>query len=736
MFVRKAAVSLLRRVRLPSQSIYVSASASRPVKATATPLPFPLSSKIKFPYQIGYGSSWRMNHADPSIWIILSVQAAIILGINVNHVLAEDVSTSSESDEQGANIVGLCKIEDGSVISNIHTSKWRVFTDNGRDYFLQGKLEEAEKFFLSALKEAKEGFGERDSHVASACNNLAELYRVKKAFDKAEPLYLEAINILEEAFGSEDIRVGVALHNLGQFYLVQRKLEESQMCYERALKIKGRVLGHSNIDYADTMYHLGTVLYLQGKVKDSEVLILDSIRILEEGGQGESIACIRRLRYLAQMYIKSNRTAEAENVQRKILHIVELSKGWNSLDTVIAAERLALTLQSSGSLKEAQELLERCLDARKTLLPEDHLQIGANMLHIARVVINSNQHRRMRVSDAIAELDKAKGLLNNSMRIAWQVTTKLKRQERKKQSYGVSGKTGRDGHAALIILLQSLDALGLLEISRQELQKSGDKSLSSPEAKTAHFECISAYKEFATERSIRDSPEEPNRYLPLNFRWGRMPFSIELSYSILTAEQRPKLDHEKKKRSSSDGLAQVKAAAWAWYQHGSGSEGKPIREFDITRTERASSSRPSRYKLEAMRNNTGKGNHSMEMEGSPSQTPRSSPNIQTQNSPLDSYETKSIAKRLNHLIEFGGIKFYKELLGIDGDYQKNLCTDGARSGSDRKKTSNKYLKGFLLRRKVVCGRRQDVDDRAVSDDRRRLEKQMVNPKPRESAHGY
>ncbi|KAK6256148.1 hypothetical protein SCA6_017453 [Theobroma cacao] len=303
------------------------------------------------------------------------------------------------------------------------------------------------------------------------------------------------------------------------------------MCYEVIeyvyyimVQIKGRVLGHSNIDYADTMYHLGTVLYLQGKVKDSEVLILDSIRILEEGGQGESIACIRRLRYLAQvaihvlsvaflMYIKSNRTAEAENVQRKILHIVELSKGWNSLDTVIAAERLALTLQSSGSLKEAQELLERCLDARKTLLPEDHLQIGANMLHIARVVINSNQHRRMRVSDAIAELDKAKGLLNNSMRIAWQVTTKLKRQERKKQSYGVSGKTGRDGHAALIILLQSLDALGLLEISRQELQKSGDKSLSSPEAKTAHFECISAYKEFATERSIRDSPEVKAEYL-------------------------------------------------------------------------------------------------------------------------------------------------------------------------------------------------------------------------------
>ncbi|XP_022772044.1 kinesin light chain isoform X4 [Durio zibethinus] len=445
MFLRKAAVSLLRRVRLPSQS--VSASASRPATATATAFPFSLSSKIKFPYHIGYGSSWSTGQADPPIWIILTGQAAIILGININPVLADDesIQTSSESDVQGANIVGLRKIEDGSVISNIHTSKWRIFTDNGRDYFLQGKLEEAETFFLSAIQEAKEGFGERDPHVASACNNLAELYRVKRAFDKAEPLYLEAINILEEAFSSEDIRVGVALHNLGQFYLVQRKLEEARMCYERALKIKGRVLGRGNLDYADTMYHLGT--------------------------------------------------------------------GWNSLDTVVAAEGLGLTLQSSGSLKEAQELLERCLDARKTLLPEDHIQIGANMLHIARVVmLNSNQLRRMHVSDAIAELDKAKGLLNNAIRIAWQVINKLKRQS-KKQDYGVSGENGRDGHAALIILLQSLDSLGLLEINRKELLESGEKLLSTPEAKDAHFECISAYKEFATEMLMSDSREVKAEYL-------------------------------------------------------------------------------------------------------------------------------------------------------------------------------------------------------------------------------
>ncbi|PHT99750.1 hypothetical protein BC332_29538 [Capsicum chinense] len=80
-----------------------------------------------------------------------------------------------------------------------------------------------------------------------------------------------------------------------------------------------------------------------------------------DGGQGESMICTKRMPHLAER--------------------------WKSLETVIAAECQALTLQSLGNLKEAQELLERCLDARRVLLPEDHIQIAANLLHLARVKI-------------------------------------------------------------------------------------------------------------------------------------------------------------------------------------------------------------------------------------------------------------------------------------------------------------------------------------------------------------
>lgn len=508
--MRQLAAKFLRRTHFPPQRL----SSSSEIK-TSNALPNSLSSKTKCSYKYGFGGpSWRMNSRDCYLWTVLAGQAAIILGINANPVLADEPrESSSQNDLDTDSMFGFRKIEDGSVISNEHTAKWRLFSDKGREVFLQGKLDQAEKFFFSALQEAKEGFGEKDPHVASSCNNLAELFRVQKQFDKAEPLYWEAIKILEESFGPEDIRVGAALHNLGQFYLMQRKLDEADKCYEHAVKIKRRVLGLNHTDYADTLYHLGMVLYLLGKEKDAEALIQESIKILEENGMGDSITCIRRLQFLSQMYLKSNRLAEAEDVQRKVLQIMELSKGWNSMDTVIVAERLALTLQSIEKIKEAKELLERCLEARKSLLPEDHIQIAANLLHIARVaMLNSNRLRKINISEAIAELDKAKDLLHSTTRIARQVLNKLRTQKGKKQKNGAS-EMKREGHAALVILLQSLDTLGLVETTKQELLESQGEHLPNVEAENVLLQCISSYKEFEAEKLISDSPKVKTEYL-------------------------------------------------------------------------------------------------------------------------------------------------------------------------------------------------------------------------------
>ncbi|KAE8708043.1 hypothetical protein F3Y22_tig00110356pilonHSYRG00022 [Hibiscus syriacus] len=147
------------------------------------------------------------------------------------------------------------------------------------------------------------------------------------------------------------------------------------------------------------------------------------------------------------------------------------------------------------------------------------------------------------------------------------------------------------------------------------------------------------------------------------------------------------------KACSNDDLDLVKAAAWAWHQRGSSSEAKPmpIPVSDAKRSERAPG--PSRYKLEAMRNNN---NNSVEMKGSDS--------VPIHTSLLDPYEIEIISKRLDQLIELSGIKFYHELLKIDADVNDN---------HPNKKSSSTKWRGFLRRRVVVCGRNHDVEETAL-----------------------
>lgn len=125
------------------------------------------------------------------------------------------------------------------------------------------------------------------------------------------------------------------------------------------------------------------------------------------------------------------------------------------------------------------------------------------------------------------------------------------------------------------------------------------------------------------------------------------------------------LVERKKPQETTDELAIVKAAAWAWYQHGSGSEGKAKSEFDVTRTQRMA--RPSRYKLEAMR--------------MAKEAPSNS--IHTNYKPLlDTYEVQCISRQLDRLIVESG----HNKLGNSINANNN---DGKDNGNRR--TKNKRI---------------------------------------------
>ncbi|KAL2645489.1 hypothetical protein R1flu_013076 [Riccia fluitans] len=422
--------------------------------------------------------------------------AALIFGVRANLVKAEEQHNNSPTlpESSALNQVPVLHLSDQTLVesqpgeapSNAHTAKWRIYTDMGRDLFSKGRLDEAEKYFVQALEEAKQGFGEKDPHVASSFNNLAELYRMKKDYARAEPLFLEAVRRLEIAFSPDHESVGFALHNLAGTYLLQRQFDEARKCYERSLKIKERKLGQNHPEYANTLFHLGEVLRLQGSYTNAEELIRDSVRILEEEGIGHSQTAIRRMGRLVEVLVHTDQMQEAEKLQRKILHALELSQGLEATSTIMAAENLARTLHALGKLKEAEELLERSFQTRQKVLPPNHIQLGLTMFKLASVIIQRgdgalSKKDELNVSDAKSDYEMAEELLRRAIRIAercWKDASSLR-----------GPLTFQAG--ALISLLRSLDAFGRLKIRQLELATTvKEKVEGTEEAEKSFVKCL------------------------------------------------------------------------------------------------------------------------------------------------------------------------------------------------------------------------------------------------------
>lgn len=179
-----------------------------------------------------------------------------------------------------------------------------------------------------------------------------------------------------------------------------------------------------------------------------------------------------------------------------------------------------------------------------------------------------------------------------------------------------------------------------------------------------------------------------------------MPFS-PMYFLMEKRKTRPK--------STEDEFAVVKAAAWAWYERGSGSEGKPIREFDFTNSRRTPI--PSRYKIEAMKNTSIDELYSSLKTSRTSMSISSCPSFNS--SLMDNYEIDSISKDLDHYIEScdhddsarvghgHGSAHHRRVVAVSKIEKGEVVSSKVKS----KKLSRG---GFLSRHAAICGSLNDV----------------------------
>jgi tetratricopeptide (TPR) repeat protein len=88
--------------------------------------------------------------------------------------------------------------------------------------------------------------GEEHPDVAMSLNNLAGLYRSQGKYEEAEPLYRSALEKRKRLLGEEHPDIAISQWNLGVLYQSQGRYSEAEALYHQALIIAQSKLGSNH----------------------------------------------------------------------------------------------------------------------------------------------------------------------------------------------------------------------------------------------------------------------------------------------------------------------------------------------------------------------------------------------------------------------------------------------------------------------------------------------------------
>jgi tetratricopeptide (TPR) repeat protein len=96
--------------------------------------------------------------------------------------------------------------------------------------YIQGSYSEAIPLAQRTLAIVEKSLGPDNPDVATALDNLAQLYSAQGRYADAEPLYKRSLAIREKALGPDHPNVALSLNNLAGLYLIQGRYGDVEPC--------------------------------------------------------------------------------------------------------------------------------------------------------------------------------------------------------------------------------------------------------------------------------------------------------------------------------------------------------------------------------------------------------------------------------------------------------------------------------------------------------------------------
>ncbi|MFK7959845.1 MAG: tetratricopeptide repeat protein [Phycisphaerales bacterium] len=188
-----------------------------------------------------------------------------------------------------------------SIFPEDHPQLLNTMNNLARCLHARGSFAEAGRLMTESLAGARNRLGDEHPQTLNAIGNLAAILEAQERFDEALPLYQESLAVRERTYGADSPSLAVTLTNLGNLSRKAGQLDRSRELYERSLAIHRAEYGDDFWAIGVVRSGLGATLLELGRLAEAEQELLESIRVLDAGGRGESSFMTRAQEKLAEV---------------------------------------------------------------------------------------------------------------------------------------------------------------------------------------------------------------------------------------------------------------------------------------------------------------------------------------------------------------------------------------------------------------------------------------------------
>lgn len=203
--------------------------------------------------------------------------------------------------------------------------------------------------------------------ITTNLNALAKMLKRAGKYTESEQAYKEALVALGPKLQSS--QDAATIHdNLGLVYQEEKQYDKAATEHQLAYGIYHKLVGDDNKDTAYCQMNLAEACVGLKDYTKAEPLLNSARATLERTEGASSVAMANLLDCLGILYSRTNRLAEAEEMQKRAIVLVEKYHGHFSADTAISLSNLASTYSLENKDADAKRTsLEACAVATKAL---------------------------------------------------------------------------------------------------------------------------------------------------------------------------------------------------------------------------------------------------------------------------------------------------------------------------------------------------------------------------------